>query len=85
MPGDVLYRRHAFEDRRPGDIVKVPRGHLWVEGDNQHNSNDSNAFGAVPAGLVEARVDLKLWPLSEAGIVRRQEPPPGRIVRRGTP
>ena len=35
------------------DYVQVPRGHLWVEGDNEHNSNDSNHFGPVASGLVD--------------------------------
>lgn len=29
------------------DVRQVPKGHCWVEGDNEGNSNDSNAFGPV--------------------------------------
>jgi len=78
MEGDLVYRRDAARE-----IVQVPRGHVWVEGDNKQNSNDSNAFGAVAEGLVQARVDFKLYPLSEAGVVQRKEPPRDRIVRMG--
>ncbi|ERE74086.1 inner membrane protease subunit 1-like protein [Cricetulus griseus] len=28
-------------------LVKVPRGHMWVEGDHHGHSFDSNAFGPV--------------------------------------
>lgn len=58
----------------------MPRGHLWIEGDNARNSNDSNLFGPVAAGLVEARVIAKLWPLREAGLVERKEPLRDRLV-----
>ena len=36
----------------------MPRGHVWIEGDNESNSNDSNQFGPVAAGLIGDRGDL---------------------------
>ncbi|XP_037082495.1 mitochondrial inner membrane protease subunit 1-like [Pollicipes pollicipes] len=62
----------------------VPRGHLWLEGDNAANSNDSRSFGAVPAGLVRGRALLKLWPPGDAGLFdahawRRRPAPGGRL------
>ena len=63
--------------------LQVPVGHVWVEGDNAENSNDSNSFGPVPAGLVQAQVRCKVWPLSEIGIVRRQEPTRERVICTG--
>ena len=64
------------------DLVHVPRGQLWVEGDNEASSNDSNGFGCVAAALVEARVCLKLYPLTEAGVVSRKELAAARLVHR---
>uniref|UniRef100_A0A182PSM6 IMP2-like protein n=1 Tax=Anopheles epiroticus TaxID=199890 RepID=A0A182PSM6_9DIPT len=46
-------------------IVTVPRGHLWIEGDNVQNSSDSRNYGPVPIGLVKSRAVCRLWPLSE--------------------
>lgn len=66
---------------RDGDVVSVPRGHLWIEGDNAAVSNDSNHYGAVSEGLVRARVVAKLWPLSEAGRVASVPPPRSRVLR----
>jgi inner membrane protease subunit 2 len=43
--------------------VRIPPGHCWVEGDEHFHSRDSNTFGAVPLGLLEARVDGIVWPL----------------------
>lgn len=39
-----------------GEMVTVPKGHLWVQGDNAANSNDSRDFGPLPLGLVRGRV-----------------------------
>ena len=62
-------------------VSQVPAGHVWVEGDNAANSNDSNHFGAVPTGLVVARVRAKLWPPREIGLVRREEPDAKRVLK----
>ncbi|KAF3449901.1 hypothetical protein FNV43_RR05980 [Rhamnella rubrinervis] len=40
------------------ETIVVPKGHVWVEGDNVYVSNDSRKFGPVPYGLIEAKV---LW------------------------
>eukprot|EP00965_Chrysotila_dentata_P191439 6174528-Pleurochrysis_carterae.AAC.2 len=62
-------------------VSQVPKGHIWVEGDNANNSNDSNTFGPVAAGLVEARVEAKVWPLSEMCRVKRIDPPRDRVIK----
>ncbi|CAH3991916.1 unnamed protein product [Pieris brassicae] len=57
----------------PGDKVKghfmrsqyVPRGHVWLEGDNSSNSSDSRIYGAVPQGLIRSRVVCRVWPLDK--------------------
>ncbi|XP_053575824.1 mitochondrial inner membrane protease subunit 2 [Bombina bombina] len=43
-------------------FVKVPSGHIWVEGDNRGHSFDSNAFGPVSLGLIHAHATHILWP-----------------------
>ncbi|CAM1304558.1 IMMP1L (predicted) [Pycnogonum litorale] len=59
----------------PGDRINnlsllkstiVPRGHVWLEGDNASNSTDSRDYGAVPQALICGRVMCKLWPLEDA-------------------
>lgn len=37
----------------------VPKGHVWLEGDNSNYSLDSRNFGAVPIGLVSSVVKMK--------------------------
>lgn len=55
--------------------IKVPSGHIWVEGDNPWNSSDSRNYGAVPASLIMGRVLLRLWPLRGRALMERGERP----------
>ena len=64
VAGDRVRRRNSVSQ------FVVPRGHLWIEGDNDEVSLDSTQFGAVSSEAVEARVACKLWPPSEVGVVR---------------
>ncbi|CAN1276806.1 Mitochondrial inner membrane protease subunit 2 [Linum perenne] len=41
LPGDWVGTPHTY------DVVKVPEGHCWVEGDNVIPSMDSRSFGPV--------------------------------------
>ncbi|CAM9260569.1 unnamed protein product [Choristocarpus tenellus] len=54
--------------------VKVPVGHVWIEGDNPNNSTDSRMYGPVPLALLQGRVVVKVWPLTEAGWLSRKVP-----------
>ncbi|XP_060741404.1 mitochondrial inner membrane protease subunit 2 isoform X3 [Tachysurus vachellii] len=42
--------------------VRVPDGHLWIEGDHQGHSFDSNTFGPVSLGLLHGRASHIIWP-----------------------
>jgi len=42
--------------------VQVPKGHCWLEGDRHDCSIDSNMFGPVPVGLINASVSCIVWP-----------------------
>lgn len=42
--------------------VKVPEGHCWVEGDHTGHTLDSNTFGPVSLGLINAKAVCIVWP-----------------------
>ncbi|XP_019407056.1 PREDICTED: mitochondrial inner membrane protease subunit 1 isoform X1 [Crocodylus porosus] len=58
----------------PSNFLKnhsyVPKGHVWVEGDNLRNSTDSRRYGPIPYGLIRGRICFKIWPLNDFGFLR---------------
>ena len=59
----------------PHGVAAVPPGHMWLEGDNPSNSTDSRSYGAVPQAMLQGRVWLKLWPLTQFGRITREQHP----------
>ena len=64
LPGDVIQRTDGGS-RETGHRVEVPKGHIWIEGDNSCASLDSRQYGCVPASLVIGKVVCRLWPLRD--------------------
>jgi len=54
---------------KPTPVV-IPADHYWVIGDNWSASTDSRVDGFVARSDINARLDLRLWPLSRMGSVR---------------
>ncbi len=70
LPGD-----HVIVPRRPAPTtVRVPDGHIWLEGDNKENSTDSRSYGPVPAPLIVGVVRLRLWPVRGEAFMNRRCP-----------
>jgi signal peptidase I len=42
--------------------VTVPKGHIFIQGDNESNSTDSRQYGPVPYATLQGRVVAKVWP-----------------------
>lgn len=64
----------------PGDKIRmglvseiVPRGHVWLEGDNRLNSADSRTYGPVPQGLIKSRALFRIWPLNDIKMLNDKE------------
>ncbi|KAJ6812448.1 putative mitochondrial inner membrane protease subunit 1 isoform X2 [Iris pallida] len=53
------------------ETVVVPKGHVWIQGDNIYDSRDSRQFGPVPYGLIQGRVFFRLWPLGRFGFIEQ--------------
>ena len=57
--------------------VHVPKGYLWVQGDNRSNSADSRVHlgdpggGFIPVHDVVGKVFLVVWPWSHATLIER--------------
>lgn len=43
-------------------VICIPKGHVWLEGDNSENSIDSRTYGPVPMGLIQSRAVYRLYP-----------------------
>jgi len=51
-----------------GPIV-VPKGGLWMMGDNRNNSSDSRVFGPIRRDTVVGRAILRVWPPGRAAFL----------------
>ncbi|CAJ1805365.1 unnamed protein product [Sphenostylis stenocarpa] len=59
------------------DVIQIPPGHCWVEGDNADSSMDSRLFGPIPLGLIRGSVTHVVWPPHRIGAVEKKTPPQG--------
>eukprot|EP00967_Tisochrysis_lutea_P013357 scaffold14924_cov19-Tisochrysis_lutea.AAC.1 len=50
--------------------VKVPKGHVWLQGDNLLHSRDSREYGPIPLALVKGRVLYQLPGPSKCVVTR---------------
>jgi signal peptidase I len=48
----------------PITTQKIPKGDIFVMGDNRGSSDDSRDYGPVPESLIVGRAVLGFWPLS---------------------
>ncbi|KAL3616927.1 hypothetical protein CASFOL_039321 [Castilleja foliolosa] len=69
VEGDVV--SYALDPQNSNGLknVTVPKGHVWIEGDNLENSRDSRHFGPVPYALIHSRVFFCVWPLKDFGSI----------------
>jgi mitochondrial inner membrane protease subunit 1 len=55
LPGDVVCVDPTGRRAPSTEHVVVPKGHLWMSGDNAEMSRDSRDYGPVPMALVKGR------------------------------
>ncbi|EEB88297.1 hypothetical protein MPER_13940 [Moniliophthora perniciosa FA553] len=56
LPGDIICVDPTGEKAPSTEHVLVPRGHIWISGDNAVYSRDSRDYGPVPMALIQGRV-----------------------------
>ncbi|CAG2179649.1 unnamed protein product [Oppiella nova] len=62
IAGDSV--RHGFLSQQV-----IPRGHVWLTGDNTNYSTDSRDWGPIPIGLIVGKAVLKIWPFEDFQIL----------------
>ncbi|KAK8651885.1 hypothetical protein V6N13_141462 [Hibiscus sabdariffa] len=68
MEGDkVTFSLDSTRSHNSRSLV-VPKGHVWIQGDNLYVSRDSRHFGPLPYGLIEGKVFMRVWPPSSFGL-----------------
>ncbi|CEG45671.1 signal peptidase i [Plasmopara halstedii] len=57
------------------EFHKIPKGHVWLEGDNKYDSHDSRFYGPVPYALLQGRVLMRIWPINQLKWVEKEVAP----------
>jgi signal peptidase I len=47
----------------------IPKGQLWVMGDNRNRSSDSRVFGPIKESKIVGRAILRIWPIPRLGFL----------------
>lgn len=75
LPGDQVLLRN-----KGGRLETVPNGHVWLEGDNSMQSNDSRHYGPIPLALLKGRAIARIWPLRGSAWMERRRNQHGSTV-----
>jgi signal peptidase I len=75
LPGDMIVSPPSGSRSRQRNnsksLLVIPDGHIWLEGDNPRNSNDSRDYGPIPAALIVGRVMCRIWPMKPNMMLER--------------
>ncbi|KXN83735.1 Mitochondrial inner membrane protease subunit 2 [Leucoagaricus sp. SymC.cos] len=74
LEGDTVKTRPPY----PNPEVKVPQGHVWVEGDESFRTDDSNLYGPIPTALIQSKLVRIIWPPERFGAVTEPQIPETR-------
>ncbi|XP_047342236.1 mitochondrial inner membrane protease subunit 1 [Impatiens glandulifera] len=69
MGGDTITFQVDPRNSERCRTIVVPKGHVWIQGDNIYLSKDSRSFGPVPYGLIKGKVYSRVWPPNGFGFL----------------
>lgn len=53
--------------------ITVPEEEFFVMGDNRPHSSDSREFGPIPKNSIIGKAFIRYWPLSDLGMIKKQD------------
>ena len=56
LPGDIICVDPAGVDAPSTEHVVIPKGHVWLAGDNAEISRDSRTYGPVSMSLIKGKM-----------------------------
>lgn len=60
LPGDVVCVDPTGEKAPSTEHIIIPKGHIWVSGDNAAASRDSRDYGPVSMSLLQSKIIAKV-------------------------
>ncbi|KAG4960043.1 hypothetical protein JHK87_036676 [Glycine soja] len=67
LEGDSFTHISSLDNSDKSKTILVPKGAVWLEGDNKYNSNYSRKFGPVPYDLIDGKMFWRITPLKKFG------------------
>lgn len=60
LPGDIVCVDPTGEYAPSTEHVVIPKGHIWISGDNAPFSRDSRRYGPVSMSLIQSKLVLRV-------------------------
>lgn len=78
------YPRNPFAPNSHFGPTVVETDRLFVMGDNRGNSTDSRAFGTLSEDLIVGKAWVRVWPVSEVGLIQHYDLEPRPVATGGS-